>query len=493
MKRKIYIHNEIMTSSSPTEKWERTNLRLNSHAGASSDSKRASAAVSIDEDCCYLCLPSSSDVDSRALHMNGKNDVDDENQSSKATRLRHLMTLDQYLSTVPQLASATRQLFSSSAAVTNSNPNKHKLITSTNSGRIINVLQGEIAHCTNTQADVLVSDDATTCHILGLWSRRQLCYTLTTLNTAHPMMMMQQPARGDMGGNDDTLATVAHIDSPDYDSCIKNAIDLHYQYHSSQLLSTGDDETNLSFIELTIHIMGGYNDNDGTSLEITNTVMRALSNESNEYVDRQPEMRMILRTCAVSSSNDNGSGCPIGRGLALQVSSGEVYLAEVSEHIDTSSIEYNTSNATSATTIDVTTSARGPDCILRSARLWASFMFNHNNSKRTLEVIHHPNNEYLHISPFFFTWHSFPQRMLALDDDLLLEYTSSSPDVEKDNFARHVRATFRYMNGTYCFHVFKRRMDENDDDSVEDSWSDEDYLPRRYRRVGLNGWTVVGD
>jgi len=536
MKRKI--SDDIMTSSTSStgSKWERTNLRLAASSNSSSGgfstgsaSDTADSADSKDAHDYYLCLPTLDSSSTMTVDdpNNDDNHDDAQHQRSRTRQLQHLFELDLYLSSVPQLAASTRQLLqSSSSSTTNStannhhnNSNNHKVITSSNSGRVINVLQGEMAHCTPSQADVLVSDDATTCHILGLWSHLSLDYSSST---AHRDQQQQN-------GGDGKLATVAHIDSPDYEDCIRDAVDLHYRYHSSQLSSSssssskqqqhqtrlnGDDSTIiLPVIKLSIHLMGGYNDNDGTSHEITQGVLRALSNISDGYINRQqhhhqPRLQMILQTCAVSSSNDNGSGCPIGRGLALDVSSGKVYLAEVGEDDVESSSSSSSSSLlldNSTTVVTTSTSAKGPDCLLRQARLWASFIFNNgdndsndDDNKRRLQIIHHPNDEYLYISPFYFASHPFPHRMLTLNDALLLQYTSSSPEVEKDNFVRCVRETFRYMNGTSCFHVFKKKkmMNEDDDDDekdygLDDWWDDEDYSPRRYRRVGLNGWAAV--
>eukprot|EP00985_Skeletonema_marinoi_P015507 scaffold8027_cov145-Skeletonema_marinoi.AAC.2 len=538
MKRKI-ITDDIMTSSTSStgSKWERTNLRLaaSSNSASGGFSTGSDNADSKDADDYYLCLPTLDSSSTMAVDDpdNDDNNHDDaQHQRSRTTRqLQHLFELDLYLSSVPQLAASTRQLLQSSSSSSSTtstannhhnNSNNHKVITSSNSGRVINVLQGEMAHCTPSQADVLMSDDATTCHILGLWSHLSLDYS--SRSAQHRDQMQQQQN----GGDGNKLATVAHIDSPDYEDCIRDAVDLHYRYHSSQLSSSSSSSSSrqqqtrlngnestiiLPVIELSIHLMGGYNDSDGTSHEITQGVLRALSNISDEHVNRQhhqqPRLQMILQTCAVSSSNDNGSGCPIGRGLALDVSSGKVYLAEVGEDdVESSSSSSSSSSSllldNSTTVVITSTSAKGPDCLLRQARLWASFIFNNgenesndDDSKRRLQIIHHPNDEYLYISPFYFASHPFPHRMLALNDALLLQYTSSSPEVEKDNFVRCVRETFRYMNGTTCFHVFKKKKVMNEDDDgekdvgLDDWWDDEDYLPRRYRRVGLNGWAAV--
>ena len=84
---------------------------------------------------------------------------------------------------------------------------------------------------------------------------------------------------------------------------------------------------------------------------------------------------------------------------------------------------------------------------------------------------------------------------ISLIDTLLLQYTSSSPEVEKDNFVRHARETFRFMNCTSCFHVFQENKagekEEDEQDGWHVRWEENDYLPRRYRRVGLNGWAAL--
>ena len=538
MKRNAASNDDTMPSSS--SKWERTNLRLPaaigrndslksaSTGGSSSTSgalkKDAASAAAASQQHDYLYLPPTFDSSSIAIEA-------DKHRSSRSTtrrlQLQHLtVALDRYLSSIPQLAHSTKQLLQSNKnnlidGRRQSNNNLHKVITATNSGRVINVLQGEMAHCTPNQADVLVSDDATTCHILGLWSTTSSCCSSSA--------------------NNKLLATIAHIDGPRYQDCIRDAVELHYQYHSSHHLSSlpkqqqqqeqqmqlSDDDSNedmtIPVIELYIHLMGGYNDNEGISHEITEGILRALSNVSNDYVvaqeqKQQPRLQLILQTCAVSSSNDDGSRCPIGRGLALNVLSGQVYLAEVDEEDDVVLVESSPPSSSclendSTNVVAVTTSARGPDWILRQARLWASLLFkdddnsdsnNHHNDnnhhKRRLQIIHHPTKDHLTISPFYFTSsHPFPHRMLLLsnNDEIFLRYTSSSPEVEKDNFVRHVRETFRFMNESSCLDVFEKKKKKklNDETNDEDEmnggrWDDDDYLPRRYRRVGLNGWAA---
>ena len=221
-----------------------------------------------------------------------------------------------------------------------------------------------MAHCTPSQADVLVSDDATTCHILGLWSR--LCCSCSCNGAQRAI----NEANND-GSVSTILASMAHIDSTGYQDCLKSAIDLHYEYHSSLQPTcccvnkqSGDDSHHF-VIEVYIHMMGGYNDDNATSIEITEDVLRTLSNISDDYTNKstgmqqQPRMQMILQTCAVSCANDNGSGCPIGRGLALNVSSGKVYLAEVEEDVE-SSLPLSSHDMMNHSH-DITNSAQGPE------------------------------------------------------------------------------------------------------------------------------------
>ena len=506
------------------KKWKRTNLRLATQNYSSSNNAAAASAVTDDSSSSttmtkeeessetarpvaaaaddYLHLPVIlSDSLSSSLDDNIHGNTDHEQQhSTRRRRLPQLMALDHYLATsVPQLTSSTQQLLFSSHAATNCD-GSHQVITSSNSGSVINVLQGEMAHCTPSQADVLVSDDATTCHILGLWSR--LCCSCSHCGGAQRAI---NEGNNKDGSVSTILASMAHIDSTGYQDCLKSAIDLHYEYHSSSQPTCcdhkqSDDDSHLFVIEVSIHMMGGYNDDNASSIEITEDVLRTLSDISDDYTNRstgkeemqqQPRMQMILQTCAVSCANDDGSGCPIGRGLALNVSSGKVYLAEVEEDVESSlpssSQDINHSNVT-------TNSAQGPDVILRSSRVWASsFYSRRNRSKKNkkLQIIYHPNTEYLTISPFYFRPHPYAHDLLSLNDEQLIKLTSTSPEVEKVNFVRNVRRSLGFMNGTSSRHVFQKKDTASglggggNDDEMDD------YLPRRFRRVGLNGWIAV--
>ncbi|KAL7450412.1 hypothetical protein ACHAWC_002331 [Mediolabrus comicus] len=290
------------------KKWKRTNLRLATQNYYSSNNAAVAASAVTDDSSSSTTMTKEEDSSEAAIHLaaaadnylhlpiifsslsssldgsNSHGNTDHEQQhSTRRRRLPQLMALDHYLATsVPQLTSSTQQLLFSSHAAANCD-GSHQVITSSNSGRVINVLQGEMAHCTPSQADVLVSDDATTCHILGLWSR--ICCSCSC-NCGGVQRAINE--RNKDGSVSTILASMAHIDSTGYQDCLKSAIDLHYGYHSSFQTSCcdhkqGDDESHLFVIEVYIHMMGGYNDDNATSIEITEEVLRTLSNISDDY------------------------------------------------------------------------------------------------------------------------------------------------------------------------------------------------------------------
>jgi len=499
---------QMMDSPSYVCKWMPTNLRLHSQDAQQED--------------VYLCLPV--DMSETSYFKQKEEYKDDGYCSDNATQLR-LLELDRYLAAIAPLASSTQRLLFGAPVTQNNESLKaiqnkghqdrrskyerqsqllakqprsshHRLVTSTNSGRVINILQGEIAHCTPFQADVLVSDDATTCHIVALWSH--------CLNSEEGENMTGTTS------NSTVLATMTHIDGPGYEASIRDAVNEHIKYHSIHSKQNNDNEEckenctchenfDSGTIEMSIHIMGGFDDHKGSSVEITDDVLQtfaALSNEYNEYSisRRLPHMRMTLETCAVTSANDDGSGCPLGRGLGMEVATGNIFLAEI-EDVD---IMYGAvSSPTPPTAVvascngtgmvpvdrdvhllnaganDSHISAQGPAVILRSIRLWASAFHSRGKQESRLNVIYRPNRDHLCVEPFFFGPHSSAKGLLDCSDEELLHITSTSPEVEKSNFASNVRQSLTFMNGTMSSRVFTGDQ------------------PMQFQRVGLNGWVRI--
>lgn len=292
--------------------------------------------------------------------------------------------LDKYLRTIPAVIERAEELQAQPARVLS---NK-----TTQGSKVLNICQGEIGHATSKQTDVIVSDRATTCHIVAVRST----------------------SGDDAAGSSEPLVSLCHIDKAEYEECIRNMIQTHKDHHG---------ELSLDAIDMDIHLVGGYDDGEGTSLAITEHLLQLLGQISTEEKD---DITMTLRTCAVSSLNDTGFGAPIGRGLAMDIATGSVYLASVDDTV------------------------AGPAPTLRAVRLWST-------APRTkLSVVHSQlsQDNTISIEPFEFSTFKTLDAILSLPNHVMLQYTSTSPDVEEDDFCHRVRMTLRYIRAHQPEDVF---------------------------------------
>ena len=266
--------------------------------------------------------------------------------------------------------------------------------------RVLYVAQGEAAHALNSQCDILVSDRATTCHILALRSE---------------------------SNENEPLTSLTHVDGTSYENSIRAMIEEHYVHHrtNSKEEKKSDGIVANSMITLRVHVVGGFDDKE--SIKISSWLMDLLVRLANEQKD---SMKMSLETCAISSMNDDGYACPIGRGLGIHLESGNVFLAKVQED------------------------ALGPAAILRSVRLWGG------HGGRELSVIHTSRSDGVTVMPFSFQPFSRINELLSLPDDIMLEYTSTSPMVEEPEFCDSVRASLKFLRDEKCQNIFGPRMDQ---------------------------------
>jgi len=281
--------------------------------------------------------------------------------------------IDGYLSTVPTILESAETLLNV-APVVLSNGIK---------SRVLNVCQGEVAHAVSSQCDVIASDDATTCHILAVRSVS-------------------------MSGVCEPLSSMAHIDKAGYESCIRGIILEHKRHHQAHM--NNDDR-----LDMDLHIVGGFDDKEGSSRKITEFLLRLLVKIADE---ESHCIRMTLRTCAVSLLNDDGFRCPIARGLGLNLTTGETFL------------------------VDVDASIAGPALALRACRLWSA------SASCKLHLIHSAdgrNVSEITVEPFKFHPFKNLDLILRLPDHIMLQYTSTSPEVEKKNFCDNVRRTLRFI------------------------------------------------
>lgn len=305
----------------------------------------------------------------------------------------HLSVVD-YIQHIPSVNESLRKLKSKpTVTLTKSNVDAR---------RIINALQGEVAHATPEQVDILVSDRATTCHILALRSTRA--------------------DSGDDGSSSSSsksspsavrvLASIAHIDQPAYESCIQSMMDMHKRYHGAG-----------NKIIVEVHLVGGFNDERGSSQKLTEHLLHTL-----ELIDRKEKQHIdiIIKTFCVSGLNDDGSRAPIGRGLAIDIASGDVFLASVDETV------------------------AGPAVVLRNCRLWSAPI---GQSPRLCSV-HTPLSNHIAVHPFDFEWNEDFMYLCSLTDEELLEETSTSPSVEQDDYCDQVRESLAFMKDHNVEDVF---------------------------------------
>jgi protein N-terminal asparagine amidohydrolase len=455
----FFIDDVAAPDSSYNCEWTTTRLRLPSPLPASNDDSQQEH---------FLCLPINVDENTptnelfeNTTYEESKGYVDED--LNLFHKLRHA-ALNKYLSSIPSLSQ--HKMFDKSVPVKYNNGSPHHLITAVNSGRVINVLQGEIANCTPSQADVLVSDDATTCHIVAL---RSICRNKL--------------------GKDAILATMAHVDGAGYEACLRDAVLEHAKYHSRDGHSEECTESSIGHnshqqIDISIHMMGGFNDPDGSSIKITDDILQVFSRLAREFdemahpsIALNNSIKMKLETCLVSGANDDGTGSPIGRGLGMNVVTGEVFLAEVEENINvvnkTGSDLISLDGDLHLLTNNQQMLVEGPESLLRSVRLWAA-AFHPFKQEHKLIVIHRHDHNCLTIEPFMFGPHPSAKFICYMDDTNLLQMTSTSPLVEKPNFAAKVRESLEFMNRTNTREIFE------DMNGV--------YQPIEFHRVGLNGW-----
>lgn len=316
--------------------------------------------------------------------------------------MKSSILIDEYLQTNHNIVDNAKVLISKGEQliVTSTNDDEDLLFDYCNKfiirkEKILNIFQREVAHTTPSQNDIIVSDNATTCHILAIHS------------TSSSDVMSKPP-----------LSSLAHIDKPSCEKeSIRNMIQTHINYHNH----------NVHRIEMKIHIVGGFDDDDGCSRFISQFLIRTLAEIAQEH---SAHLRMTLQSCLISSLNDNG-GLPIGRGLAMNTTTGEAFLACVHS------------------------SAKGPEIPLRSCRVLQ------NDSKR-LSVIHtygrngnSSSSSIIQILPF--SYHPNLDTinfLLQLPDPILLQYTSTSPHAEKQDFCNNFRMIANYMKYHPCQDVF---------------------------------------
>ena len=310
--------------------------------------------------------------------------------------------------------------------------------------QVLYVAQGERANATSEQYDVLMSDKATTCHILAFRSKSN--------------GLSQNGCAGVL-----PLTSLTHLDGPQYEECVRKMVQEHLDYHQHQdnrhsckrkrANYVGEEKKSDDFYEshmdsrndvsIDVHVVGGFNDSDFSSSSITDWLMRLLAQLAKEFKDDGLGIEISVKTLVVSSSNneldDRNNDSPIGRGFGIDLKTGDVFLTENQKD----------------------SSICGPVPTLRSVRLWSRC----SSKSKKLSVVHSvkdaddlwtsygidENDTYrkeyslFWVQPFRFRSIPDVNLLLGLSDELLLQYTSTSPDVEEENFCQDVRASLQFL------------------------------------------------
>lgn len=285
----------------------------------------------------------------------------------------------------------------------------------------LTVLQGEVGYCTPDDADVLLSTQATTCHLVALRSK--------AINTT----------------NCTPLTSLAHVDtvrSVDIREMVQTHLDFHHPppFLSSDNKDNDDDEfgffdhhdndplveetktnhflptyappkqsqSSPNLVELELHMVGGYD--DPVSRDLTDQLLHEF-----DTVGRQlsHKLRISLSTAAVSALNTTDHG-PRHRGLGIETHSGSIFGVNRDEDDPV------------------------PACTVRHARVWYS---------DKLATIHHPKtSQQLIIPPFNYERQEQLNVLLDVPDHVLLQHASTSPDLESAAFCHTFRRTLSFVN-----------------------------------------------
>lgn len=334
-------------------------------------------------------------------------------------------SLDEYLKTIPRVVSSAEEL--------NCSDNKDSLLqhasVMNDTRKCLNVLQGEVAHASAEQAHVVVSAEATTCHVVALRS----------VGSAVP------------------LVSLAHIDKP-YDTCLEEMVRHHIRHHDQpkedddfgffmqddedDALSVSPEETSSSFlpnpltferrnasmpdlrapmnepIEMELHMVGGYLDKEGTSQQLSTHLLEQFSDLASKYQD---SLKISLSTAAISCMNTSPKdNKPRSRGLGIDTRTGQVFPVHSS----------------------LPAALAGPANDIRAARAFCD------SGTSSLAVIHDAtsSNGQVRIEPFAYEKNEGLSALLNVPDDVLLSIASTSPETESKDFCKSLRRTLSFVN-----------------------------------------------
>jgi len=366
--------------------------------------------------------------------------------------------LDEYLSShYPQLVSRSKKELLSSSFSSFLGGDDRK-----NSVKVLNVLQGEIAHATSLQADAVISTDATTCHIVAFRSTTDTTTASLKSNRSRASSPIDKPSTGS-SGTAPPLVTVAHVDKVGCTKSLYHSVRLHLDHHNKQQQEHKEEKPR---ILMEIHIVGGFLDSNGVSQAISTFLITLIVEVANHF--QHENMHFTLSTVCISSMNTT---------TALTVDGISSYMLSSSEfsypHLTNKTILlspivrglgicpatgkiYNVNNCP--------TFLLGPAIPLRTARLWSSSTSLCGDD--TLYLIHsthnkEPSSSTICILPFQYSSHNeWLQSLLQMSDEEILLRTSTSPHCEGDDYCTSIKDAIRFMQHVRCTDLFGPHLDQ---------------------------------
>ncbi len=369
--------------------------------------------------------------------------------------------LNSFLENHAQLERRAKELHKTSSLVS--------LQERTKLANCINVLQGEVAHTTDQQGvDVLLSGEATTCHILAFRSTKSNSRPLTTLahlddcnpeclesilieHIAHhqassrlkPLEQgINQGENDDFGFYFDAVEHESHL--PEHflgrfstmsPSSLSDPVD--FPECSTHKFPMGRSGHSMEIIRADLHLVGGYNDSVGTSHRLSQDLLETWAHLAEQY---SSEVFIQLCMAAISGLNVCDDANRAARGMGINTSSGAVF-----------------------SIIDgLPKDMEGPAVEIRQARLWARAIQearrqgNSPKSKSRSSIIHtrHSRRGELSVEPFSYEPHPQLTKLLQLDDQCLKNLTSTSPELEGGQFCIRLRRSLSFLQTVPSSEVF---------------------------------------
>ena len=208
--------------------------------------------------------------------------------------------------------------------------------------------------------------------------------------TCHIMIMRSEYA-----------VSVGHFDGSDTQNGVKGMVE-EIKRQSNRRTSGATDENTIAIV---VHLFGGFLDDRNISTKLLTELLTTL---------QQLSQTVNIRTACVDHINNesvNRRNQPIIYGVAIDLRNGDIFPATFSD--------------------------KGPGEILKHAKMFG-------DCKKMFDIYNSDNRSII-IGPYPYKTPYFAPAVLSLKDDQILEYFSTSPHCEPDDFVQATRKVFEFL------------------------------------------------